>query len=99
MNGIYNFEKYKAPYLDEQMLIARKNKKEKQKLFILSLLASVTMMIMMIIGFTRAYEVNQGELEIYVKAYIIYLIFTSIIVGILLNRCRKGREDKERCQL
>ena len=36
MNGIYNFEKYRPPYLDTAMLIERKEKKKDVKLMILA---------------------------------------------------------------
>ncbi|MBP3339293.1 MAG: hypothetical protein J6L69_07805 [Lachnospiraceae bacterium] len=87
MNGIYDFEKYRTPYLDTEMLIKRKQEKQRRKLIILSLIAST---LMFLITMFYLYKVYNFDKEIFV-AVITMMIAYIVIAGLIIMKIvRKG---------
>lgn len=93
MNGIYDFEKYRAPYLDESMLIERKCRQEKKKVLILAVIASLVMTIVLFVSFAKLYSIDRSQAVMVAKVVAVYVFVTGIAIGIILSRIIRG--DKE----
>ena len=91
MNGIYNFEKYRPPYLDTAMLIERKEKKKDVKLMILAGIASIMMVVMFV---HLGMNLYQGSLEIF--GIMVAVVAAYVIVGaFMIGRFLKKKGDNK----
>ena len=81
MNGIYDFENYRTPYLDVEMLMERKAKKRERRMLVLAGIAAVLMMVSAIVILCNIAVLNK---ELFVVSYIIFAIY--MIVGAVLMK-------------
>ncbi len=88
MNGIYNFDGYRTPYLDMEMLMERKEAKRKRKLLFLSIIA---MILMSIIAVSMLYLLS---LENKMACMIMSIcLCTYVVIGVLIvGKCVKKGE-------
>ena len=86
MNGIYNFEKYRPPYLDTAMLIERKERKKNIMLMILAGIASILMVVMAVYLGLKLYQGNIILFSIMVAVVAAYVIIGAFVVGRFLKK-------------
>jgi membrane protein YdbS with pleckstrin-like domain len=87
MNGIYDFEKYRTPYLDEEMLMKLKAKKRTRKLLILSGIAMIFMLILSIVILYMISVTNPELLRISVVIFTGYIMLgTILLVGLIRKK-------------
>ena len=86
MNGIYNFEGYKTPYLDVEMLMERKEAKRKKIMLILSGVVAVLMAAVSVVMLVVTLYVSQELFIISVIGFGIYMIGGAIGVGIFMKK-------------
>ena len=96
MNGIYNFEKYRPPYLDTAMLIERKERKKNTMLIILAGIASLLMVVMAMYLGLKLYQGNIILFGIMVAVIAVYVIIGAFAIGRFV---RKKGESKWQHQL
>lgn len=90
MNGIYNFEGYRTPYLDVEMLMERKAKRQERRVLVLACLAAVIMAAAAIITLAATAFVDTKIFIILVTIFALYLVGGAIAVG----KFMKKREAK-----
>ena len=87
MNGVYDFEQYPAPYLDEEDLRKRKAQKRKRRLLILTAIAGLLVAFMCIL---LMYLLSKESQELCLIIYVasgIYMILSALLLG---NMMKKG---------
>ena len=87
MNGIYDFEQYRTPYLDTDMILKRKQERQRRKLIILSLIASGLMFFITMFCLHEVYNFNK---EIFVAVFSIMVTYIVIVGLIIMKIVRKG---------
>lgn len=86
MNGIYDFEKYRTPYLDTAMLIERKEKKENLKLMILAGIASILMVVMVVYFGVNLFQNSTVALVVMAAVVAVYVIASAFVIGKFLKK-------------
>ena len=86
MNGIYNFENYRAPYLDVEMLMERKEKKRRRYMLILACVIAVLMAAAAVVTLVATSYVNQQIFIVAVIGFGIYMITGAIGVGAFVKK-------------
>ena len=86
MNGIYDFEKYRTPYLDEEMLMKRKVKKRARKILFLSGIAMILMLILSLITLYSISITNPELLRISVAIFTGYIMLGMILLVSLIRK-------------
>lgn len=88
MNGIYDFENYRTPYLDTDMLMEYKAKKQEKRLIAMTFLAVVLMVLLFGL---MLYHVAVANKEMFVVAYgifTLYVIIGAVVVGTIVRKKR-----------
>jgi len=88
MNGIYNFEGYRTPYLDIEMLIERKEKKRKRCLLVLAGIAAVLSAVLAVVLLCA---VAIMYTEVLIAAYVIfavYLVSGVVLMGVIVKKLK-----------
>lgn len=86
MSGIYDFEGYRTPYLNVEMLMERKEKKRRKQMLILSCIVAVLMAATAVVTLVTTSYVSQ---EFFIAAIIgfgVYMIAGAICVGAFLKK-------------
>lgn len=86
MNGIYNFEGYRTPYLDVEMLMERKEKKRKKQMLILSCIVALLMAATAVVMLVATSYVSQELFVAAITGFGIYMIAGAICVGAFLKK-------------
>lgn len=81
MNGIYDFEQYKPPYIDVEMLQQRKEENRRRFNIFLSCVAILLMLIMTIVIFGEVLAISQVTYIVVYSVFGIYSIVVTLIVG------------------
>ena len=88
MNGIYDFEGYRTPYLDVEMLMERKEAKKKRRLVILAVIMAIlsaVLAVVLLCAVVTAYS------EMLVAAHVIfavYLVSGVILTGVIVRKLK-----------
>ncbi len=80
MNGVYDFERYKPPYLDTQMLEKRKLQKREKWLLLLS---GIAMVLVAILAALVLYMVWKWAKDLFFMLLIIfsgYIIIQTVVI-------------------
>ena len=86
MNGIYDFENYRTPYLDTEMLMEYKAKRQKRRLLLLAGLASVLLIVLSVLVLYHQSTVDKELFALSMIVFAVYLIIGVIVVGIVVKR-------------
>lgn len=86
MNGIYDFDNYRAPYLDVEMLMERKEKKRKRQMLILSCIVAVLMAAAAVVTLVATSYVSQELFIVSVIGFGIYMIVGAICAGTFMKK-------------
>ncbi len=86
MNGIYDFEAFKTPYLDVEMLIERKAQKRKRKLMILSGMATILMALMAVLMLYLVSTVSKTACMILCTILCIYIVVAILMIGKFIKK-------------
>jgi len=90
MNGIYDFENHRTPYLDVEMLMERKAKKTKK---ILLMFATITMILMVALLMNLTLKiVTLGSTAVSIMCFV-YFIYGTVGI-ILIERVVKKKGEK-----
>lgn len=79
MNGIYDFEQYRTPYLDVEMLMERKAKKQAQRTLVLACILVCLTAIVSVLLLGNLALISQ---EVMIIGYTVFAAY--VIVGIVL---------------
>lgn len=86
MNGIYDFENYRTPYLDTEMLMEYKARKREKRMLCLAGLASVLLMVLSVLVLYHQSTVDKELFALSMIVFAVYLIIGVIVVGIVVKR-------------
>ena len=90
MNGIYDFESYRTPYLDVEMLMERKAKKREKQMLILACIAAVMMGAVAILMLVATALIDFKLFIVLTTGFAIYIVVGAICVG----KFMKKREEE-----
>lgn len=90
MNGIYDFEGYRTPYLDVEMLMERKAKKRERQMLILSCIAAVFMAAVAVVTLAATALIDTTIFIISITVFALYIVIGAIVVG----KFMKKREEE-----
>lgn len=88
MNGIYDFEGYRTPYLDVEMLMERKERKRKRRLVILAVIMAI---LSAVLAIALLWAVANVYTEMMVMAYVafaVYLVSGVILTGVIVKKLK-----------
>lgn len=86
MNGIYNFEGYRTPYLDVEMLMERKAKRQERRVLVLACVAAVIMAAAAVVTLAATAFVDTKIFMILVTIFALYLVVGAIAVGKFMKK-------------
>ncbi len=90
MNGIYDFDGYRTPQLNIEMLMERKARKREKQMLILSCIAAVIMTIVAIVMLIATALIDQKIFVIATVVFAVYVVIGAACVG----RFMKRREEE-----
>ena len=91
MNGIYDFEKYRTPHLDVEMLMEYKAKKRAKRMIILAVFAAVLMLALAILLLCNIALIDEGLLGISYIFFAVYMIAGAVVIGTVVKK--KGEDS------
>ena len=86
MNGIYNFEQYRTPYLDVDMLMEYKAKKREKSLLVFAGVAAVLMLLLSVLVLYKLSTMNKELFLVTYSAFALYLIAGAVVVSKMLKK-------------
>ncbi len=81
MNGIYDFEMKRTPYLDVEMLLERKAKKREKQMLILSCVLVTVMMVVGIVTLVALALIDENAFVIAATVFVLYVVIGVVCVG------------------
>lgn len=94
MNGIYDFERYRPPRLDEEMLMERKAEKQKKVMMVFLGIAMTLIAILSVVVLFMISKINQEIFNIACVIFILYILVGTIIVSDFIKK-----EREKECEL
>lgn len=86
MSGIYNFEKYRTPYLDVEMLMEYKAKKRAKRMLVLAVFAAVLMLALAILLFCNIAMIDKELLGVSYMIFAVYMIAGAVVIGTVVKK-------------
>lgn len=86
MNGIYNFENYRTPHLDVDMLMEYKEKKRMKRMLVLTVIAAALMLVLAILILCNIALIDQELLMISCIIFAIYMIGGAVVIGAVMKK-------------
>lgn len=86
MNGIYDFNKYKTPYLDMEMLMERKAKKREKQMLILSCIAAVMMAAVSVVLLAATALINETIFVVVSILFVLYIVAGAVCIGKIMKK-------------
>lgn len=93
MSGIYDFEKYRTPYLDVEMLMEYKEKKRAKRMLVLAVLAAVLMLALAILILCNIAMIDKELLGVAYMFFAVYMIAGAVVIGMIVKK--KGEKKWE----
>lgn len=86
MNGIYDFEGYRTPYLDVEMLMERKAKKREKLMLILACLAATVMAAIAVLVLVTMALIDFTVFVILAMVFTVYIVGGAICIGKFMKK-------------
>ena len=86
MNGIYDFESYRTPYLDVEMLMERKAKKREKQMLVLAFVVAVMMAIVAILMLVVMALIDFTLAVVWTTGFAVYIVVGTICVGRFMKK-------------
>ncbi len=86
MNGIYDFEKYRTPHLDMEMLMERKAKKREKQMLVLSCVVVVIMAAVSVMILATTALIDEGVFAVLMIAFALYVILGAACIGKIMKK-------------
>ncbi len=93
MNGIYDFEQYKPPYLDVEMLEKRREQRQRVQWILLSVAASVLMVFLCGVSVGLMVQENTRLAVVLLLGIAIYVSAMLLLAWRLLLAERKRKQE------
>ncbi|MBE5921425.1 MAG: hypothetical protein E7269_01530 [Lachnospiraceae bacterium] len=86
MNGIYDFECYKPPHLDVEMLMERKAQKQARKIMVLSGIAAILMAVLAVMLFDMIAAESATLFAVFATMFGGYIIGGVLLIGRFIKK-------------
>lgn len=94
MNGIYDFERYIPPRLDEEMLMERKAAKQRKIMMLFLGIAITLITILSVIVLFMISKINKEIFNVACTVFVLYILVGTVIASDFIKK-----EREKECEL